>query len=73
MRRSENGEVHVLQRFATVAGRPWYALQRQHDGGVTRQWTGYRDEMDELALKLGIAPEELLPITEEEFFSRFEN
>ena len=25
------------------------------------------------ALKLGIAPEELLPITEEEFFSRFEN
>lgn len=72
MTRTVNGGVHVLQRFATVAGKPWYALQRQHDGGVAWQWTGYRSEMEEFVSRLGIVPEEREPVTEEEFLSRFE-
>lgn len=60
----------TLQEFATVAGKPWYALQFQSDGGVEIQFTGYRSEMDELAVKLGIEPEELPAIAEDEFISR---
>lgn len=62
--------VWTLQQFATVAGQPWFALQFQSDGGVQMQFTGYRHEMDNLAGKLGITPEELPVITEEEYFAR---
>jgi hypothetical protein len=59
----------TLQEFATVAGRPWFALQLQSDGGVELPFTGYRWEMDDVAAKLGIVPGELPAITEEDFFS----
>lgn len=60
----------MLQQFVTIAGRPWYALQQQSDGGVERQFTGYREDMDVLAGRLGIVPEESEPTTEPEFFQR---
>jgi hypothetical protein len=63
----------TLQQFTTVAGKPWYALHEQTDAGVERGFTGYRYEMDELAARLGIVPEELEPTTEEEYFSRFDD
>ena len=63
----------TLQQFAIVAGRPWYALQEQNDGGVLAQFTGYRHQMESLAAQLGIVPEELEPTTEEEFYSRLRN
>lgn len=63
-------QLWTLQQFAIVAGQPWFALQLHSDGGVERQFTGYRHEMDSLAEKLGIAPEELPVITEGEYFAR---
>lgn len=48
----------------------WFALQFQSDGGVEIQFTGYRGENDELAVKLGIEPEGLQAITEDEFEER---
>ena len=60
----------TVQQFTFVAGRPWFALQQHSDGGVLWQYTGYRHEMDALAVRLGIEPEELDPIGEEEFFAR---
>lgn len=62
----------ILQEFAIVAGKPWFALQFQTDSGVEIQYTGYRTEMDELVVKFGIEPEELPVITENEFFLRCE-
>ena len=63
----------TLQEFATVAGKPWFALQKQSDAGILSQWTGYRHEVDELAARLAITPEELPATTEDEFFARFDN
>jgi hypothetical protein len=60
----------TLQEFATVAGHSWYALQQQSDADVERQWTGYRYEMDRRAAQLGVTPEVLTPITEDEFLTR---
>jgi hypothetical protein len=62
----------TLQAFATVAGRSWYALQRQSDAGIERQYTGYAPELQALAARLGIQPEELGAATEEEFFRRYD-
>jgi hypothetical protein len=60
----------TLQEFTTVAGKPWYALQKQNDGGIVWQFTGYLYEVIELAERIGVVPEELAPITEDEFFAR---
>lgn len=70
MTRDSTDEIWTIQLFAIVAGQPWFALQLHSDGGIERQFTGYRREMDDLTGKLGISPEELPAITEEEFFSR---
>ena len=63
----------TLQEFATVAGKPWFALQKQNDAGILWQWTGYRHEVDALASRLAITPEELPATSEKDFFSRFDN
>jgi hypothetical protein len=34
------------------------------------QFTGYRHEIDALAARLAIAPEQLPPISEQDFFAR---
>ncbi len=60
----------TLQQFTTKAGRPWYALQQHNDDGLLCQFTGYRHELEGIATKHGITPEELDPITKEEFFKR---
>jgi hypothetical protein len=60
----------TLQQFATIAGHPWFALQRHSDAGVEQQFTGYRHEMEALAKQLGVQPEELPPTTAEEFLER---
>lgn len=70
MTHDSKDQLWTLQQFAIVAGQPWFALQRHSDGGVERQFTGYRHEMDDLTGTLGITPEELPVITEEEFFAR---
>ena len=63
----------TLQEFATVAGQPWYALQKQDDAGILSQWTGYRHEVDVIAARLAITPEELPAVSEDEFFARLNN
>jgi hypothetical protein len=60
----------TVQQFATVCGQPWFALQKQNDGGVEWCFTGYRHEVDELARKLGVRPVELGPIAEDEYYRR---
>jgi hypothetical protein len=35
-----------------MAGKPWDALQKQNDGGVVWQFTGYRHEVENLAKRL---------------------
>ena len=64
------GKRWTLQQFCTIARRPWYALQEQTDAGIVRQFTGYRHELETLARQMNITPEELPPITEQEFFRR---
>jgi len=59
----------TVQQFTTVAGRPWFALQLQSDGGVDRQYTGYFHEMKHLAAELGVTPQVRAPTTEEEFLT----
>jgi hypothetical protein len=66
----DEGTLWTLQKFTTVAGRPWYALQQHSDSGVERQYTGYKHEMDALCRELRITPELLPPTTEEEFLKR---
>jgi hypothetical protein len=68
----DKGTSWTLQEFTTVAGRPWYALQQHSDGGVERQYTGNKQEMDALCRKHRIRPQKLPPTTEEEFLSRAE-
>lgn len=60
----------TVQQFATVCRQPWFALHRQNDDGVQWGFTGYRHEIDALVKKLGIAPQELPPIEEEEYYRR---
>lgn len=72
MIRDSGDETWTLQQFAIVAGQPWFALQLHSDGGVERQFTGYRREIDQLVVKLGVEAEKLPAITEEEFFARCE-
>lgn len=60
----------TMQQFTTVAGKPWFALQKQSDKGLLWQFTGYRHEIDRLCIKHGITPVRLPPTTEEEFFCR---
>lgn len=62
----------TLQQIGTTAGKPWYALQRHATGGIEYQATGYFAEMQALAGQLGISPERLPAITEEEFLKRSE-
>jgi hypothetical protein len=62
----------TIQRFTTVAGRPWFALHKQDDSGVIWAITGYRWEIDAFIRQHGIQAEELPGITEEEYFSRME-
>jgi hypothetical protein len=59
-----------IERLVEAAGHPWYALQQHSDGGVLWQFTGYRHEIDDLAARLAITPEELPPISEQDFFAR---
>ena len=63
-------QLWTVQQFTTIAGHPWYALQQHSDGGVLWQFTGYRHEIDALAARLAITPEELPPISEQDFFAR---
>jgi hypothetical protein len=51
-------------------GRPWYALVKHSDAGPEWGATGHCYEMEALARKLGITPEELAPIGEEEYLAR---
>ena len=67
---SRNGTHWTLQQFTTIAGHPWFALQQHNDAGIISQFTGYRHEVDAMCSKHGITPEELDPITEQEFFDR---
>jgi hypothetical protein len=60
----------TLQQFGLVAGRPWFSLQEENDSGPTRRFTGYRQEMNALAARLGIVPEELEMIEEQQFYQR---
>ena len=60
----------TLQQFTAIAGRPWYALQGRSGAGVERQYTGYAEELAELARHLGITPEVLPATTEADFFRR---
>jgi hypothetical protein len=70
---SSDGIHWTVQQFATVAVKPWFALQKHNDSGVIWQATGYRHEVDELCTKQDITPQELEPIDEEEFYRRFQN
>jgi hypothetical protein len=38
----------TLQQFATVDGKPWFALQKHNDGGVILHVTGWRHEIEKL-------------------------
>lgn len=60
----------TLQQFTTLPGGPWLALQEQDDAGIMRQFTGYRHELEAIARQLRVTPQELEPITEQEFLSR---
>jgi len=60
----------TIQQFSEVCGRPWYALQKQDDGGVIQGFTGYRHELTALCELHGIEPEELEPISEAEYLRR---
>ena len=65
----ENEQSWTIQQFTEVAGRSWYSLQqRNEEGEIQKQFTGYRTEMDELANKLNVKPKELAPTTEEKFY-----
>jgi hypothetical protein len=69
--REGQGIIWTLQQFWTgPTGKPWYALQKQNDEGVLFQFTGYRHEVDEICQQHGVTPEELDPITEQEFYDR---
>ena len=70
----------TLEQFTTIAGKPRYVLEEHCDdgqhllrpsGGVKRQFTGYREELLELAARMGVSPEEGPGITEQEFFRRW--
>jgi hypothetical protein len=60
----------VSAHATTVASHPWFALQQHSDDVVLWQFTGYRNEIDALAARLAITPEELPPISEQDFFAR---
>lgn len=65
------GSFWTLQQFSTgPTGKPWLALQQQNDAGVQWGTTGYRHEIDALCRKHGILPQELEPITEDEYYRR---
>lgn len=67
---SNDGTHWTVQQFSTVAGRPWFALQKHNDAGVIWQATGYRHEMETLCRNHSITPDELKPINEAEFNRR---
>jgi hypothetical protein len=62
-------EQWTLQRFAEVAGQPWFALQQHGPDGVQRQYTGHAHEVAELAAQMRITPRVLPATTEEQFYS----
>lgn len=66
-----DGTYWTVQQFAVIAGRPWYALQERIGNDAIQQFTGHRSEIDALCCKFNIVPEELKPVTEEEFYSRW--
>ncbi len=65
------GTYWTVQQFTTIAGKPWYALQQREGDQAIQKFTGDRDEIDRLCRKFKIEPQELEPVTEEEFFSRW--
>jgi hypothetical protein len=65
------GTYWTVQQFATIAGKPWYALQQREGDHAIQQFTGNRDEINRLCGKFRITPRALEPVTEEEFFSRW--
>lgn len=67
-----DGSHWTVQQFTTVAGKPWFALQKHNDSGVVWQATGYRHEIESLCKLRNIQPEKLDPIDEEEFYRRFQ-
>jgi hypothetical protein len=63
-----DGSFWTLQQFWTgPTGLPWYALQKQNDKGVIWGTTGYRHQLEPIWQKLGVTPQELPPISEEEY------
>lgn len=64
-------QLWTVQQFSVgPTGLPWLALQKHSDAGVEYQYTGHRWEIDNICAELGIIPEELAPISEQEFYAR---
>ena len=62
----------TLQAFTEINGQPWMALQ-QHaaDGSVTRQLTGFEEELQLVARQELATPRVLDPTTQEQFFASY--
>lgn len=64
-----NEQSWTIQQFAEVGGQSWHVLQQRNEQGeVQKQFTGYRPEMEELASRLNVKPKELAATTEEKFY-----
>jgi hypothetical protein len=60
----------TIRQYAVLHRTPMFALTASDHNGVMLSFSGTRQEMDEAARLQGAKPEELPPITEEEFFSQ---
>ena len=71
---SVSESVWTIQRFAEVSGKSWFALQQQApDGSIQRQYTGFGEEVAELAARMNVTPRVLPAISEEQFYAQLMN